>query len=73
MRAADGHVVDGKVVVAGERLRDGAAVVVLFEDDAPPSLTDSDIEALQVAQSAVRDGAYVTADEVFAYLARKRG
>ena len=73
MRAADGHVVDGKVVVAGERLRDGAAVVVLLEDDAPPSLTDSDIEALQVAQAAVRAGAYVTADEVFAHLARKRG
>ena len=73
MRAADGHVVDGKVVVAGERLRNGATVVVLLEDDAPHSLTESDIEALQASQATIRAGAYVTADEVFAHLARKRG
>jgi hypothetical protein len=72
MRTAEGQVVDGKVVLVGERLRDGASVTVLIDDDPPPALTDADVDELRASQTSVRSGEYLTADEVFDQIRRKR-
>jgi hypothetical protein len=68
----EGQVVDGRVVVPGEQLRDGAAVTVIVEDLEPPALSDTDVAELRAAQAAIRAGEYVTVDEMFDLLRRKR-
>ena len=72
MRSIEGQVVDGRVVVEGERLQDGQTVTVLVDDDAPPRLSDQDIATLRASQAAVRAGEFVTANEVFDHIRRKR-
>lgn len=72
MRTIEGEVVDGRVVVPGERLRDGLIVTVIVDDDAPPKLSDDDIAQLRASQAAIRQGEYLTANEVFDHLRRKR-
>ena len=71
MRTIEGEVVDGRVVVPGERLRDGL-VTVIVDDDAGPRLSDDDIAQLRASQAAIRQGEYLTANEVFDHLRRKR-
>ena len=71
MRALVGQVIDGRVVVPGETLRDGAAVTVIVDDDGP-ELSDADVAQLRTSQETIRAGDFVTADEVFEHLRRKR-
>lgn len=73
MRLLEGHVVDGRIEVAGEPLVEGATVTVIVEEESPPRLTDADIEELKASQAEIRRGEYVTIDELFALLKRKRG
>jgi hypothetical protein len=72
MRTIEGEVVDGRVVVPGERLRDGLVVTIIVDDDAGPKLSDDDIAQLRASQAAIRQGEYLTANEVFDHLRRKR-
>ena len=72
MRAVEGHVIDGRVVVPGEQLRNGAAVTVIVDDAEAPDLTDVDIAELSAAQSGIRSGDFITADELFNHLRQKR-
>ena len=46
MEVVTGEVVDGKVVVEGGHLREGAKVTVILENDEEPSLTDEQQEFL---------------------------
>jgi hypothetical protein len=71
MRAVAGQVVDGRVVVHGDPLPDGAVVTVIVADDAPP-VSDADVAELAAARDGIRSGAFLTADEVFEHLRRKR-
>jgi hypothetical protein len=72
MRALAGHVVDGRVVVPGEHLQEGASVTILVEDDTASRLTDDDIAELKASQGAIRGGDFVTADDLFDRLGRRR-
>ncbi len=72
MRAVEGHVIDGRVVVPGEKLRNGAAVTVIVEDAESPELSDADIAELNSAQAGIRSGDFITPDELFNHLRQKR-
>ena len=72
MRALAGHVVDGRVVVPGEHLQEGASVTILVDDDTAPRLSDDDIAELSASQAAIRGGDFVTADDLYDHLVRKR-
>jgi hypothetical protein len=71
MRAIQGQVVDGRVV-PGEKLRNGSAVTIIVEDEELPDLTDADVAELASARDEIRAGEYVTANQVFEHLRRKR-
>jgi len=71
MKVATGTVVDGKVVVEGEPLAEGAKVtVVLREDDESFDLTPEDEEELLASIAEIERGDYITADELFERLRR---
>jgi hypothetical protein len=72
MRAVAGHVIDGRVVVPGEQLRNGAAVTVIVDDSEAPDLSNADIAELNSAQAGIRSGDFITADELFNHLRQKR-
>ena len=72
MRAIAGQIVDGRVVVPGTTLTNGAAVMVILDDETGPALTDQDAAELLAAQASVRRGEFVTANELFAHLRSKR-
>jgi hypothetical protein len=73
MRLLEGLVVDGHIEVGGEALVEGSTVTVLIEEKSTPQLTDADIEELKASQAEIRRGEYVTVDELFSLLKRKRG
>ena len=67
-----GTVVDGKIVVEGESLPEGARVTVLAdeEDDGTFEVTPAEEEALLTAIRESERGHYVTVDEVLAEIRR---
>ena len=72
MRALEGQVVGGRVVIAGEELADGINVTVLVDEEKTPRLTDADVADLKASQDEIRRGEFVTTDELFDVLLRKR-
>ena len=74
MKMATGKVVDGKVVPDGVSLEEGASVTVLTRDDeAGFDLTpEQEAELLLSIAEADRDET-ISAEEVLAKLARRRG
>jgi hypothetical protein len=74
MKIATGRVIDGKVVLEGVALEEGASVTVLARDDEGGlDLTpEQEAELLLSIAEADRDET-VSADEVLAKLARRRG
>lgn len=74
MKIATGKVVDGKVVVEGARLEEGASVTVLARDGERGFSLSAEEEAELLLSVAEADrGETVSADEVLARLARRRG
>jgi LmbE family N-acetylglucosaminyl deacetylase len=71
MRIVTGRVVDGKVVVEGERLEEGALVTVVAQDEGE-SFQVSDDEKVFLLESLaeIRRGESVTAAEMFDELRR---
>lgn len=73
MRVATGKVVEGKVVVEGEPLEEGAVVTVLTPDDEGGFTLSADEEAELLLSIAEADrGETISGEEVLAKLARRR-
>lgn len=74
MKIATGKVVGGKVVVEGVTLEEGASVTVLAKDDEGGFTLSAEEEAELLLSIAEADrGETVSAQEVLARLARRRG
>jgi hypothetical protein len=74
MKMATGKVVDGKVVVEGVLLEEGASVTVLSRDDeAGFELTPEQERELLLAIAEADRGETIPAEEVLARLAHRRG
>ena len=74
MKIATGNVVDGKVVVDGEPLEEGASVTVLARDGEKGFTLSPEEEAELLLSIAEADrGETVSAEEVLAKLARRHG
>ena len=74
MKIATGKVVDGKVVLEGVALEEGASVTVLARDDESGlDLTPEQEAELLLSIAEADRGETVSADEVLAKLARRRG
>lgn len=74
MKIATGKVVDGKVVLEGVALEEGASVTVLVRDDERGlDLTPEEEAELLVSIAEADRGETVSADEVLAKLARRHG
>ena len=74
MKIATGKVVGGMVVVDGASLEEGASVTVLARDDENGFTLSSDEEAELLLSIAEADrGETVSAEELLAKLARRRG
>ena len=74
MKIATGKVVDGKVVLEGVALEEGASVTVLARDDEGGLELTPEQEAELLLSIAEADrGETVSAEEVLAKLARRRG
>ena len=74
MKMATGKVVGGKVVVEGVALEEGASVTVLAKDDeAGFELTPEQEAELLLSIAEADRGETVSAEEVLAKLARRRG
>jgi len=74
MKIATGKVVDGKVVLEGVALEEGASVTVLARDDEGGLDLTLEQEAELLLSIAEADrGETVSADEVLARLARRHG
>ena len=71
MRVATGRVVDGKIVVEGEPLEEGAVVTVLAADDEESfTLSADQEEALRLAIAEADRGEGVEAEAFLEQLAR---
>jgi hypothetical protein len=74
MKIATGKVVDGKVVLEGVALDEGASVTVLARDDEGGlDLTPEQEAELLLSIAEADRGETISADEVLAKLARRRG
>jgi hypothetical protein len=74
MKIATGKVVDGKVVLEGVALEEGASVTVLARDDEGGlDLTPEQEAELLLSIAEADRGETVSAEEVLAKLARRRG
>jgi hypothetical protein len=74
MKIATGKVVDGKVVLEGVALEEGASVTVLARDDEGGlDLTPEQEAELLLSIAEADRGETVSADEVLARLARRHG
>ena len=74
MKMATGKVVGGKVVVEGVALEEGTSVTVLAKDDeAGFDLTQEQEAELLLSIAEADRGETVSAEEVLAKLARRRG
>jgi hypothetical protein len=74
MKMATGKVVDGKVVLEGVSLEEGTAVTVLAKDDEGGfDLTPEQEAELLLSIAEADRGETVSAEEVLAKLARRRG
>ena len=71
MKIATGTVIDGKVVVEGETLREGATVTVLLrEDDEAFELTPEEEEELLDSIAEIERGEFLSGEEVLERLRR---
>lgn len=71
MKVATGTVIDGKIVVEGEPLAEGAKVtVVLREDEETFDLTPEEEAELLASITEIEQGQYITADELLERLRR---
>lgn len=69
MRVARGKVVDGKVVLEGEPLPEGAEVMVYAEDETTGfTLDDASLRELLQAQTEIRRGNFIGVDDVLSEL-----
>ncbi len=74
MKIATGKVVGGKVVVEGVKLQEGTSVTVLARDDEGGfDLTREEEAELLLSIAEADRGETVSAEEVLAKLARRRG
>ena len=74
MKIATGKVVEGKVVLEGVALEEGSSVTVLArEDESGITLTPEEEAELLLAIAEADRGETVSAEEVLAKLARRRG
>jgi hypothetical protein len=74
MKIATGKVIDGKVVLEGVALEEGASVTVLARDnEGGLDLTPEQEAELLLSIAEADRGETVSADEVLAKLARRRG
>jgi len=74
MKVATGKVVDGKVVLEGVSLEEGTLVTVLArDDDGSFELTPEQETELLLSIAEADRGETVSAEEVLAKLARRRG
>ncbi len=74
MKIATGRVVGGKVVVEDVKLQEGASVTVLTRDDEGGfDLTREEEAELLLSIAEADRGETVSAEEVLAKLARRRG
>jgi predicted transcriptional regulator len=74
MKIATGKVIDGKVVLEGVALEEGASVTVLARDDEGGlDLTPEQEAELLLSIAEADRGETVSAEEVLAKLARRRG
>ena len=74
MKMASGKVVGGKVVLEGVALEEGTSVTVLAkDDDGGYDLTPEQEAPLLLSIAEADRGETVSADEVLAKLARRRG
>lgn len=64
MRISRGTVVDGRIVIEGEPLREGARVTVLLADEPGFSLSSDDEAALLVALGEADRGELLDSSEV---------
>jgi hypothetical protein len=72
MKLVTGKVVDGKIEVEGERLKEGSTVTVLAqEDDETFELTAEQEAELSRRIQAVENGRFVNGDELLHELSRK--
>jgi hypothetical protein len=72
MKLVTGKVVDGKIEVEGERLKEGSTVTVLAEeDDETFELTAEQEAELSRRIKAVENGRFVNGDELLNELSRK--
>jgi predicted RNA-binding protein with RPS1 domain len=71
MRIVTGRVVDGKIVVEGEGLEEGAFVTVVAQDEGEFfHISDADKAFLRESLAEIRRGESVTASEMFDELRR---
>ena len=74
MKIATGKVIGGKVVVDGEFLEEGTSVTVLSRDDESGFTLSPEEEAELLLSIAEADrGETISAEELLAKLARRRG
>ena len=74
MKIATGKVIDGKIVLEGVALKEGASVTVLARDDEGGlDLTPEEEAELLLSIAEADRGETVSADEVLAKLARRHG
>ncbi|OGQ26380.1 MAG: hypothetical protein A2138_19760 [Deltaproteobacteria bacterium RBG_16_71_12] len=72
MKLVQGKVIDGAVVVDGERLEEGALVTVLVRDEDEVALSPEDEDELIAAREEIARGDYLTTGELFDLLRRQR-
>ena len=71
MQVVTGTVVNGKVIVEGAPLKEGALVAVLARGaDEPFQLTEPEEQELLAAMAEIERGEYVTLDQLLASLPR---
>ena len=74
MQLVTGTVVEGKVVLSGVTLPEGAVVTVLVQDSQPTVKLPAHLQAeLEDALAEADREAGISAEELFAELAKKRG
>ena len=71
MKVATGTVIDGKVVVEGASLAEGATVTVMLRDDEETFAlnTDDELELLE-SMAAIERGDFISGDELLERLRR---
>jgi hypothetical protein len=72
MKVATGHIVDGKLMVDGKPLPDGAVITVIQPEEPPECLilSPEDEDELIDSMKQIREGKYVTGEDLIARLRR---